>query len=141
MEDIDVKVLMLDDNQILFVLEKEKLITKPNGETFPKPSKWGMSGGRGEPQDKDEIAVAEREVLHEIGIFPEVNSRIRVERRQKDYLKVAFIGYPTPGTIKIDPDEILDAQWFPCKIIYDKNFDIYGIQRGMAQELLRKLRK
>ncbi len=141
-KNIDARVLMLNnEDQILLVRDKSKTITRANGESFTKPEGWGMPGGRSELEDKDEIAVAEREVKHEVGIFPEVNSRIRVERQRTDHLKVAFIGYPTSGKIKIDPEEILEARWFPRRVIYDEKFDMYAIQRGMAQELLRKLGK
>lgn len=138
---IDARVLLIDKNQIFLVLEQEKTITSASGKSFIKYSKWGMPGGRSEPEDKDEIAVAEREVKHETGIFPEVNSRIRVERKMDDHLKVMFIGYPTSGTIEIDPEEILDARWFPIRVLYDEKFEIYAIQRRMAQELLRRLRR
>lgn len=143
MENTDARVLLLDDDdrQILLVLEKEKKIDFPGGKSFIKPSKWGMPGGRSEPEDKDEIATAVREVLHEIGIFPEINSRLRAERREEDHLRVGFIGYPTSRDIKIDPKEILDCRWFPRRILYDEEFDMYFSHRRMAQELLRKLRR
>lgn len=143
MENIDVKVLLFDEinRLILLVLEKEKIINLPNGKSFTKPSRWGMPGGRSEPIDKDEIDTAQREVGHEIGIFPDVNVRIRAERWEEDHLKVAFIGYPTSRTIEIDPKEILKAEWFPQRVVYDLGFPMYGTQRAMMKELLRKTRR
>lgn len=136
---VDARVLLLDERGwILLVRDKSKPIVKPNGESFTKLEGWGMPGGRSEPEDKDEIATAEREVLHEIGIFPEINVKIRVEKQRPDHLKVAFIGYPTSGTIKIDPEEILEARWFPRRVLYDETFKMYAIQREMAQELLER---
>lgn len=140
MNDDDVRVLTLKDNRILLVLEKGGSKFLPNSESFEKPSKWGLPGGRSEVNDKDEIAVAEREVEEEIGIFLEIDARIRVERQMLDHLKVAFAGYYKGGKIKIDPEEILEARWFPRSILYNESFSIYAIQRGMAQELL-KLRR
>ncbi|MBI2041643.1 MAG: NUDIX hydrolase [Candidatus Nealsonbacteria bacterium] len=142
MENIDARVLILDDNhRVLFVLEKEKLVTLPNGANFTKPSKWGMPGGRGEAEDGDEIDAVIREVKEEVGLSVYIDEQSRVGRQEKGYSKVVFIGELAAGTIKINPEEILDCKWFPIRVLYDNGFNMYSSHRQMAQELLRKLGK
>ncbi len=142
MENTDVRVLVINDkNQVLLILERGGPVSFPSGEGFIKREAWGMPGGRSESSDKDEIAVAKREVEEETGIWPDVNSRIMFEERQKTHTKVAFIGYPAAGKIKINLEEILKCEWFPTRVIYDETFNMYVIQRRMAKELLARLRK
>lgn len=141
MENIDARVLILNDkNEILLVLEREKPVDIPGREGFIKPSKWGLPGGRGEPGDEDEIAVAKREVEEETGIWVDLNPRLRFVTQRENYKKVVFVGYPAAGKIKIHPEEILECRWFPRRVLYDEKFDMYLGHRQMAQRLLEKLR-
>lgn len=137
----DVRLLIQNKKkQILLVKDKKKIIIKPDGKTFQKPEGWGMPGGRSEPEDKTELDTAEREVLHEIGVLPEIDERMRIEKRKDDHIKVVFAAWLAPGTaIKTDPEEILECRWFPRSVLQDEKFNMYAIQRRMAQELLRKL--
>lgn len=135
----DVRVLIIENNRILFVLEKGGRKDIPGRESFIKPSMWGLPGGRGDTDDKDNIDTALREVKEEIGLSVYINEQISVEKQREGFIKVVFMGEPAAGTIKINPEEILDYKWFPREILYDKNFDMYPSHRQMAQELLRKL--
>ncbi len=137
---IDARVLVLNNNQILLVLEKGEDKHLPNGNSFFKPSQWGLPGGRSEVEDGDEIDTARREVQEETGLWVDINSRIKVEKQRENHLKVGFIGYPVGGKISINPEEILDCRWFPIKVLFDEKFDMYPSHRRMAQELLKRLR-
>lgn len=140
MENIDARVLIFNNkNQILLVLEKEKLVDIPGKESFTKPSMWGMPGGRGEPDDKDELDTVLREVKEEIGLSIYIDEQSRLEKEGDGYVKVVFMGEPGEGIIKINQEEILDCKWFPMGALYDNGFNMYSSHRQMAQELLRKL--
>ncbi len=141
MKNIDARVLALNNNLIFLVLEKKKEVIIPGKESFTKHSLWGMPGGRGEDEDGDEIDTVIREVKEEIGLSAYINEQFRVEWQEKDYVRVGFIGELAKGTIRINPEEILDGKWFPRGILYDERFPIYLGHRQMAQELLRKLGK
>ncbi|MDO8559133.1 MAG: NUDIX hydrolase [bacterium] len=141
MENIDARVLILDSNRVLLVLEKKKPVDISGKESFTKQSRWGMPGGRGEPDDKDEIDTALREVKEEIHLPIYVDERRRLEKQADGYIRVLFIGEPGEGIIKINPEEILDCRWFPLGVLYDESFNMYSGHRQMAQELLRKLGK
>lgn len=137
---IDARVLILDDDdKILLVLERggQKII--PGKESFEKPSKWGLPGGRGEAGDKDGVETAMREVKEETGLPVYINDQLKTERLEEGYAKIVFLGYPAVSKIKINRKEILDCKWFPRGVLYDENFDMYFTHRQMAQELLRKL--
>ena len=140
--DRDVKVLFLGREKILFILEREKPVVVPGKGSFLKRSMWGLPGGRSEPEDNDdEIRTAIREVRHEIGIVPEIENSLRVEEWQGNHLKIMLVGYLPSGKMQIDPTEIIEARWRPEDLLYNDSFPMYIVQRRMAQELLRKLRR
>ena len=139
MKNLDARALIFNDkNQILLVLEKEKPVDIPGKESFTKPSMWGMPGGRGEPDDKDELDTVLREVKEEIGLSIYIDEQSRLEKKGDGYVKVVFMGEPGEGIIKINTEEILDCKWFPLGVLYEENF-VYSSHRQMAKELLRKL--
>ena len=141
MENTDVRVLILDKKwQVLLVLERggEKEV---GGKAFFKPSKWGMPGGRGELGDRDEVDTGRRETEEETGLQVAINEKIRAERQEDGYSKVAFPADMLGGKIKINPEEIRDCRWFPVSVLWDEKFNMYGLHRKMAQELLGKLRR
>ena len=141
MENTDVRVLVFNEkNQILLVLEKGGTKTI-SGRTFEKPSKWGLPGGRGEPEDEDEIDTGRREAEEETGLWIDISPRFTVVRLGDNCRKVVLFGYPAAGQIKINPAEILACRWFPVSVLWDEKFDMYNGHRQMAQALLRKLRR
>jgi len=135
-----INVLILGEfNQILLVKERGRNEILP-GKEFQKPSKWGMPGGVKEA-DEEEIDTALREATEETGLFEEIEPGIRVEEDAGDHINVTLLGHPVGGKLKTSSSETMSCRWFPQKILWDGNFDIYSSHRRRAQRVLKKLRK
>ena len=116
--DVSVGVLVLDKGRVLLVLNKEE--TKkvlPSGQSFYKPSRWGLPTGRREPEDQDDTDTAVRETLEETGLFIEVDRETKIVEPAEGHLNVGFVGYPVGGSLEPNPEEILECRWFPVGVL------------------------
>jgi 8-oxo-dGTP diphosphatase len=77
-----------------------------------KAGSWGLPSGYTNKSERLEEALA-REVREETRYSIETLRQLRLVSGYKLRLEVSFLGRITGGTLKIDPNEVLEARFFP----------------------------
>ena len=127
--DTTVAVLLIDEGNRIFLVLNPLEGKKLRG--------WGMPRGRREEKDIDEVATGIRECEEETGYRTGIDERYRVEEQIGDHKSVAFVGYVTGGSLRINKEELLDGKWVNPRVLWvtDPGFYIHPLQRRMAQKL------
>jgi ADP-ribose pyrophosphatase YjhB (NUDIX family) len=85
---------------------------------FWRPGTWGLPSGYANRHEKLEDTLR-REVREETGYEVQVTRFLRMVSGFRLRLEVSFLGTITGGTCRLDPKEIIAAQFFPQEALPD----------------------
>lgn len=98
---IGVSGVILNDQQQVLLLQHR----------FWKRGSWGLPGGYAEHGEKLEETVC-RELREETGYHVEIESLLQIVSGYKLRLEASYVGKLVGGDLKIDPKEVITAQFF-----------------------------